>query len=633
MATVNRYTNIEPAKYNPRSLQELMMVPVYKRQQHTATEEQLAAAETALAQVDPLALHSDRAKMEQQKLYDQITAQSEQLANKGFTSTSKSDVIRLNKNYQQAISPIGELGKIQTAKKTLELNKASYIANATKLGFPADTTAKNWEDEEAKYKAEFEATGKITNIQERYAPNYINATDKLQELFKEAGVYSNELGTLTSSIVTNDPNNPGQYILTQGAKEAHSSNIKQLQYAVDYINNQINNPNSEIGRSLKEQRKTTADALQEVEGLNKVFEKKSDSVQTSSEISGYKSPAELGINSPSTTPLRHEYDIDTSVEIYSNAIIKKLDNVLSGAPHITGGGPKMATSGTGLNMSGSIITGKYPTSTEPSSITNQLSAKERKEYDEIFTVLQQNNKNLKGVSPYSKLGVKTIRDYFDKNKSIQRQDIIVTDEFVKMYGDRGVGADATTKTQIAELVKANPKSREYAIDGKVYTYNQLPEEIQKNFNDITYSGYYSPKNFMTKKYGTLQDKKLFVSPLKMQYRHADGKLTTLLVSRDATELNSPEYIADTEFNDTFVNTNSLIDKPYTIPLPNGKPSNTQVMYLSDKVNQGDKVLSYMINQKDEDGNFGAPTLITEEELQDFFMNANGAIPRTTKKKK
>jgi len=607
------------------------MVPAYKRQQHTATEEQLAAAETALAQVDPLAIHSDLAKMEQQKLYDQITAQSEQLANKGFTSTSKSDVIRLNKNYQQAISPTGTLGKIQTAKKTLEANKANYIANATKLGFPADTTAKNWEDEEAKYKAEFEATGKITNIQERYAPNYINATDRLTDLFSKAGVTSNELGTLTSSIVTNDPNNPGQYVLTQGAKESHSNNIQQLQAAVDYINTQINNPNSEIGRSLKEQRKTAADALQEVEGLNKVFEKTADSKQTSSEISGYKSPAELGVNSESTNPLKYEYEPDSTVEVYSTAVVNKLDNILGGVPNITGGGPKTKLSGTGQNMSGSMVAGKYSTQTEPSSITNQLNNEERVEYDKIFTSLQESNKELKGISPYSVKGVKAVRDYYNTNKTIQRQDIVITDDFVKVYGDRSIGATKTTRAEIAESVKANPESRKYSINGKVMSYDELPEKIKKNFNDLTYSGYYSPKNFQTEKYGTQQNKKLFVSPLKMQYRAENGKLETILVSRDATELNSPEYRADTEFNDVFINTNKLPDIPYDVPEPDGKPSTMKVAYLPNTLIKGEK--AYMVNQKDVNGNFGAPILVTEDQLQDFFMTVNGAVPKTTKKKK
>jgi hypothetical protein len=105
----------------------------------------------------------------------------------------------------------------------------------------------------------------------------------------------------------------------------------------------------------------------------------------------------------------------------------------------------------------------------------------------------------------------------------------------------------------------------------------------------------------------------------------------MLVSRDATELNSPEYRADTEFNDVFINTNKLPDIPYDVPEPDGKPSTMRVAYLPNTLIKGEK--AYMVNQKDVNGNFGAPILVTEDQLQDFFMTVNGAVPKTTKKKK
>jgi hypothetical protein len=42
-----------------------MMVPAYKRQQHDTIAEGIAGTEAALAQVDPLDVHSDLAKSEQ----------------------------------------------------------------------------------------------------------------------------------------------------------------------------------------------------------------------------------------------------------------------------------------------------------------------------------------------------------------------------------------------------------------------------------------------------------------------------------------------------------------------------------------------------------------------------------------
>ena len=120
MGAVNRYSNIQPARYTPRTLQELMVAPSYMREQHNQLDESRGALEASLAQVDPLAVHSDLAKRKQQELYDQMNQQAEQLASKGFTPTSKSDFIRLNKQYQQEVGPTGSLGKIQAAKKAME---------------------------------------------------------------------------------------------------------------------------------------------------------------------------------------------------------------------------------------------------------------------------------------------------------------------------------------------------------------------------------------------------------------------------------------------------------------------------------------------------------------------------------
>ena len=58
MSTPNRYTRLQNTTYQPRSLQELMMVPQYKRQQHDTLTSSIAQYETQLAQADSLDVHS-----------------------------------------------------------------------------------------------------------------------------------------------------------------------------------------------------------------------------------------------------------------------------------------------------------------------------------------------------------------------------------------------------------------------------------------------------------------------------------------------------------------------------------------------------------------------------------------------
>jgi len=237
MATVNRFTNIEPAKYNPRSLQELMMVPAYKRQQHTATEEQLAAAETALAQVDPLAIHSDLAKMEQQKLYDQITAQSEQLANKGFTSTSKSDVIRLNKEYQQAISPTGKLGQINAAKIAAEKEKANILANAVQMGHDPAMSQQNIDKAYAEYEQRFRDTNSIENFKGVLPPKYEDLMKDVKDLKSMAGTTVTTTKGKQGYSIKPDPTTGMLVAVTTSGEILTETNAPQIAEAVKVLNN------------------------------------------------------------------------------------------------------------------------------------------------------------------------------------------------------------------------------------------------------------------------------------------------------------------------------------------------------------------------------------------------------------
>ena len=41
MAKINRYTRITPARFTPRTMEEIMAVPLAKQQQHNLAEEQL----------------------------------------------------------------------------------------------------------------------------------------------------------------------------------------------------------------------------------------------------------------------------------------------------------------------------------------------------------------------------------------------------------------------------------------------------------------------------------------------------------------------------------------------------------------------------------------------------------------
>src|SRR4030066_107203 len=105
---INRYTNIQPARYTPRTLQELMMVPAYKRQQHDLLDVSSADLEQKIGELQSLKTDDPIVQAEQQKLKEKLTNQSDILATKGFTSTSKSDFQKLNSDYHPFVASLDQ---------------------------------------------------------------------------------------------------------------------------------------------------------------------------------------------------------------------------------------------------------------------------------------------------------------------------------------------------------------------------------------------------------------------------------------------------------------------------------------------------------------------------------------------
>ena len=284
MAAVNRFTNIRANDYNPMSLQELMLVPQYKRTQHDNLLESASAIDTAIAQVDPLAIHNNAARKEQERLYKGVTEQVDLLNTEGFNPSSKSAFLKLNKDFQQSVSPTGTIGRINAAKQILNKNKNEYIENATKQGYSPEAILQNWNDFENRYISRFQKTGNIENIGEMFAPKYYDYIEEGRKLFKDAGISSSDIAGGGGKIVQDEN---GTYVINTKSRTVNENNVKQLQAAVDFLNNRMMNPNSDAYKSIVHQRKTPNQAIQELTGLADVFVKSSTARQNQSAVNSF----------------------------------------------------------------------------------------------------------------------------------------------------------------------------------------------------------------------------------------------------------------------------------------------------------------------------------------------------------
>ena len=617
MATANRYTNIDSARYNPMSLQELMIAPQYMRQQHDAVDTAIATTEAELAKADPLGIHGELVNSEQQKLYAQLQEQANKLSSEGFNQSAKSDFLRLNKAYQQSISPTGIIGKANQAKVAYQTAKDSYIANATKMGYSPDRAAINWEKHEKEnYLDKFDGQN-ITNIDNLYAPNYIDAEDKLRGLLKEAGLSSSQISEFGSEIKQDEL---GNYVLNSGSSIATSSNKNQLQAAVDFVNNQILNENSDVRRSLDHQGKNVNDVLTNISGLSGVYAKDSYAKDTKSQVTNFSPATDLGV-AGYEGKLQYETEEAENIQIYDSTLTDGLDSVLSdesfaaSAEYESDGSP-------GLNMSGSSFVGKRDKVKK--TLKNTLKPKQLKAYEDTVDKLKTRHPELRDLDYNHPDVIAFASQYIKNNQNILRQNKIITDDFVKSYGDRSSGVDGTNPEKIMKLIFNEAHNRTFDIDGKVYTYDDLPDEIRSNFKNLVYSGYYSPENFMESPNGDFNYENLYVSPIALTYVDEDtGDRTKVLVSRGASEMADPAFEADKTYKEIFVNTNKYPNIPFNVP-----KSNISVIYNPSAVKP------YLINRKDANGNYaGDPIEARASELQSKILELEGATPTNLKKKK
>lgn len=255
MAVVNRYTQTAPPRYTPRTLQELMMVPQYMRQNQDAIELGLSQAQTNVAtKVDPLSLHSEEAQMEQQKLYDQITEQADILNKEGFNPAAKSKFLQFNNAYQAALGPTGKLGKINAAKVAFQAEREKLLELGQKMKYGSDGLQAMLNKQYKEYKNKFEQTGQIENFQASLPPAFRDLQEDILEFGKAAGSIEKEVETARDSGYSFVPAGDGTTSLVMVNRDGNvveTSNLQGLQKAKEHLEALWLKPGSEGAKTAE----------------------------------------------------------------------------------------------------------------------------------------------------------------------------------------------------------------------------------------------------------------------------------------------------------------------------------------------------------------------------------------------
>ena len=158
---MNRYDVASVAKFNPLSYQEIMVAPLAMRQKHDAS---IAAAEAMRIQANPLDVHLARAQELKQQMDNEIAKNVDELNSKGYNPTTYQNIQRLNRQYQDLISPTGEIGQINAAKQVYNKEQEEFIKDAAKQNIGRDRAINLWKEKTAYYTGFGEDGKSITNV-------------------------------------------------------------------------------------------------------------------------------------------------------------------------------------------------------------------------------------------------------------------------------------------------------------------------------------------------------------------------------------------------------------------------------------------------------------------------------------
>ena len=141
---MNRFTNLTPSQFDPLSWEEVARVPLHKRTQHTAAETAKAELETAAAQLDSLPVQDKKAREIQDYYRDRLGDMSSKLASEGINQNTTQEVLKLNSQFKQDFSPLGDAGKIMAAKTAFNAKKKDFYDQGYKATHSGEYLDNKW---------------------------------------------------------------------------------------------------------------------------------------------------------------------------------------------------------------------------------------------------------------------------------------------------------------------------------------------------------------------------------------------------------------------------------------------------------------------------------------------------------
>ena len=247
---MNRYDVASVAKFSPLSFNELATAPTMMRQKHDAS---IAQAEAMRIKADPYSKHYNRALELKQQMDNEIAKNVDTLNKEGYNPTTFQNITKLNRQYNDMISPTGEIGQINAENINIKKINEEY----DKLG-----KEKNWGQETVDYwknkalkeyneKPLYDANGRILSYSgPEGIVNKVDYNKRLHELASSAKMSVSEFSNAVTKLGMDEKSG---YNVANKNSEAHKlgDNYARVKDAYDTLKKEIYDPTSEVHKSMR----------------------------------------------------------------------------------------------------------------------------------------------------------------------------------------------------------------------------------------------------------------------------------------------------------------------------------------------------------------------------------------------
>lgn len=554
---INRYTNLSPSVYTPFSMQEILATPLAMRKKNDDLLEKTDLISSGLAKVDPHDKYFEEAIKLKNDLNSKIQNAIKKLNSEGFNNNTNNEIINLNKEYNDLISPTGKIGQINSHKKQVAETIKEYQDSAIKNKWSKAETEKYINEALKNHMSEkpWDEKGSIAKFKiNKEAPLRYDYYKEFDDLAKSAGMNTKEFAKATSQLLGPDASG---YNAQQSKSYAfkHGKNSEQLQKALDTFVNRLNNPDDAMYKSM-DYEGLNKQKLLETLGIQKdVYKKDNISSELSNKIDHFGSGPDNSSEKDGSQPTAITDPSSTKTIGGEN---DKLDFSSIGKAS------NLGTVGSPLLMGSPNSGGTAPTLgkkyTYKDVISNPLI---RQMYENLYNKFVKENKIHKSRSINDPIVAKTIENYMKNvmpsptiSNKIIRADINPSSD---MFMGQLVNKDAASRNNTLELdLNAGLRTIINPENNKPMTAQEFRDKKWK----IEYIGYDSPLNFNGYNF---KDPKQQVMAHKVIVKDEDNKVIgTSAVSRSHEEKNTPEFKASSLL--TFSYRNAVLNSGEWTPI-------------------------------------------------------------------